>query len=84
MENLLVNKQEILQHYMDLVPSHILQNVRDYIISHLKEDTPNVNIPFTVMDKYRKQVEIIYGLQGWKIEINYMTDCCIFNFPKQN
>ena len=82
MENLLVNNQEILQHYMDLVPFHILQNVRDYIISHLKEDTPNVNIPFSIMGKYRKQVEIIYGLQGWKIEINYMTDCSIFNFPK--
>lgn len=84
MENLLVNKQEILQHYMDLVPSNVLQEVRDYIISHLKNDVPNVNIPFSVMDKYRKQVEIIYSLQGWKIEINYMTDCCIFNFPKQN
>lgn len=81
-ENLLVNKQEILQYYMDLVPSHILQNVKEYIISHLKNDVPNVNIPFSVMDKYRKQVEIIYSLQGWKIEINYMTYCCIFNFPK--
>lgn len=84
MENLLVNKQEILQHYMDLVPSHILQNVKEYIISHLKNDAHNVNIPFSVMDKYRKQVEIIYSLQGWQIEINYMTDCSIFNFPKQN
>ena len=84
MENLLVNKQEILQHYVDLVPSNVLQKVRDYIISHLKNDAPNVNIPFSVMDKYRKQVEIIYSLHGWKIEINYMTDCCIFNFPKQN
>lgn len=84
MENLLVNKQEILQYYMDLVPSHVLQNVRDYIISHLKNDNPNVNVPFSVMDQYRKQVEIIYSLQGWKIEINYMTNCCIFNFPKQN
>ena len=84
MEGLLVNKQEILQHYMDLVPSNVLQNVRDYIISHLKNDVPNVNIPFSVMGQYRKQVEIIYSLQGWKIEINYMTDCYIFNFPKQN
>lgn len=84
MENLLVNKQELLQHYMDLVPSNVLQNVRDYIISHLKNDVPNVNVPFSVMEQYRKQVEIIYSLQGWKIEINYMTNCCIFNFPKQN
>lgn len=82
MENLLVNKQEILQHYMGLVPSNVLQEVRDYIIYHLKNDTPNVNIPFSVMGQYRKQVEIIYSLQGWKIEINYMTYCCIFNFPK--
>lgn len=84
MEDLLVNKQEILQHYMDLVPSNVLQNVRVYIISHLKNDVPNVNVPFSVMGQYRKQVEIIYSLQGWKIETNYMTDCCIFNFPKQN
>lgn len=84
MENLLVTKNEILQYYMDLVPSDILKTVREYIISHLKNDTPNVNIPFSVMGKYRKQVEIIYGLHGWKIEINYMTDCSIFNFPKQN
>lgn len=84
MENLLVNKQEILQHYMDLVPSNVLQEVRDYIISHLKNDTPNVNVPFSVMGQYRKQIEIIYSLQCWKIEINYMTDCSIFNFPKQN
>ena len=82
MENLLVNKQEILQHYMNLVPSNVLQDVRDYIISHLKNDTPNVNVPFAVMGKYRKQVEIICSLQGWQIEINYMTDCSIFNFPK--
>ena len=84
MEDLLVNKQEILQHYMDLVPCNILQEVRDYIISHLKNDVPNVNVPFSVMGQYRKQIEIIYSLQGWKIEINYMTNCCIFNFPKQN
>lgn len=42
------------------------------------------NNTFAVMGKYRKQVEIIYSLQGWQIEINYMTDCSIFNFPKQN
>ena len=54
MEDLLVNKQEILQHYMDLVPSNVLQNVRDYIISHLKNDVPNVNVPFSVMGQYRK------------------------------
>ena len=84
MENLLVNKQEILQYYMDLVPTNVLQEVRDYIISHLKNNTPNVNVPFSVMEQYRKQIEIIYSLQCWKIEINYMTDCSIFNFPKQN
>lgn len=82
MENLLVNKQEILQYYMDLVPTNVLQEVRDYIISHLKNNTPNVNVPFSVMEQYRKQIEIIYSLQCWKIEINYMTDCSIFNFPK--